>query len=115
MPELVGGRDLAVEHLVMNPNQIKAFIETSYPGIASERRRNPDGCALFQGTVQKGSNPSRIARVLQRRPGAPVNFKSAVSARLQRDKALEIELKGGEAELRMLFDRELARWYQHFG
>jgi hypothetical protein len=99
----------------MNPNQIKAFIETNYPGIVSERRRNPDGWAFYKGTVQKGSNPTRIARLLQRRPGAPVKVKPAVSARLQNDNALEIELKGGEAELRVLFNRELALWYQHFG
>jgi hypothetical protein len=98
----------------MSPDQIKVFIEKSYPGIVCERRRSPDGWAFYKGTVQKGSNPTRIARAVQRRPGAPVKFKPAVSARLMKDKGLEVEISGGATQVRELFDRELELWSRHF-
>lgn len=98
----------------MSPDQIKAFVEKTYPGIVSERRSNPHGWAFYKGNVQRGSNPTRIARATQRRPGGPVSFKPAVSARIRKDKALEVKITGGTAQLRELFDRELGLWSKHF-
>jgi hypothetical protein len=98
----------------MNPDQIKSFIENNYPEILSERRRNPDGWAFYLGRVQKGSGPTRIARVVQIRPGSPVRFKPALSARVHKSKGLEVEIKGGAAQVRQLMDAELNLWHRHF-
>jgi hypothetical protein len=98
----------------MNPEQVNRFVADHYPDLVAERRHRPDGWSFYYRTVQRGSNPSRIARVVQRRPGAPVMFKPAVSARLAREKKLEIQIKGGAAQVRELLDKELALWQAHY-
>lgn len=99
----------------MTPDQIKALVEREYPHLIAERRSNPDGWAFYLNTVQQGSNPTRIARAVQRRPSSPVTFKPAISARLANNKRFEIPITGGASQIRELFDTELALWREHFG
>ena len=66
----------------MTPNQIKKLVDEEHPDLVAERRHSPDGWSFYYHVVQRGANSTRIARVVQRRPGAPVVFKLAVSARL---------------------------------
>jgi hypothetical protein len=98
----------------MTPDQIKSFVAENYPGLVPEPRRSPDGWSFYYRTVRRGSNPNRIARVIQRRPGAPVLFKPAVSARLAHRKKLEIQISGGPGQVQELVERELALWHAHF-
>jgi hypothetical protein len=97
----------------MTPNEIKNFIEANFAGIKSEPRNNPDGWAFYFGEVQRGSNPSRIARAVQSGDRGQTFFKLAVSERLVRDYEYEIT-NPDERQVRELFERELMLWMQNF-
>jgi hypothetical protein len=63
----------------MTPDEIKNFIEASFPNIVSEPRHNPYGWAFYLKEVRKHPTSSRIARATQRE-GSPTEFKLAVSS-----------------------------------
>jgi hypothetical protein len=97
----------------MNPEQIKHLIELAFLNIVSERRSNPDGWAFYFKKVQRGANPSRIARAVQSSEGNPTFFKLAVSARLDSGSEAVI-IDPTEKQVRELFGRELKLWMEHF-
>lgn len=97
----------------MTPEQIKNFIEATFPDIVSEQRNNPDGWAFYFKEVRKGTNPSRIARAVQSSEGSPTRFKLAVSARLNTNEEFEI-IDPDEQQVRELFKHELKLWIEHF-
>jgi hypothetical protein len=94
----------------MDPDQIKTLVEKEYPDLVSKPRHNPNGWSFYHRIVQGGAKSTLIGRVVQRRPGAPVLFKPAVSARSEQNKALEVRITGGAAQVRDLLDHELSLW-----
>jgi hypothetical protein len=97
----------------MSPNDVKELVEARYPKLVCRRRA--DGWAFYLGDVREGPNSTRIARVSRRGRNAATKLKPVATARLTRQKNLEIEVTGGQAQVQDLLDRELSVWREHFG
>lgn len=82
----------------MNPDQIKAVVEQSFPGVTFKARHNPDGWAFYVGSV-------RVARAIQGSSDAPTYFKLALSSRQGPERVLTVQTA---AEVRGLMESELA-------
>ena len=97
----------------MTPDQIKDAIEISFPDIRSKLRHNPDGWAFYLGEIREGSNPTRIARAVQRSPAAPTKFKLAVTSRVNGVEAVqEVHTPKQVCDL---VAEEIRLWTLHFG
>jgi hypothetical protein len=95
----------------MTPDQIKAFVERTYPTLTAEPRSAPDGWAFFEGPRRGGADPNRIFRATRSSASAPTKLKLAITSRMT--EALELSFYGSEEELRSLIDRELRLWHRH--
>lgn len=82
----------------MNPDEVKAVIEETFPQISVKPRRNPDGWSFFVGAT-------RVARAVQSTPQAPTYFKLALSSLQSSEKVVIVK---NAAELKALVESELS-------
>jgi hypothetical protein len=96
----------------MSPDQIRVFVQQSYPVLTWEPRSSPTGWSFFHGPKRGSTQANRIFRVTRSSPAAPTKLKLAITSRLTED--LDLSFGGNEEDLRYLIDRELRLWNTHF-
>lgn len=97
----------------MNPEQVKAYVQSEYQHLHIESRTDPDGFSFYLTPPRKGANPNRIFRVLANVTPDTAALKLAVSNRLNRAKS-EFVFSGTRDELRKLIDTEIQLYKEHF-
>lgn len=95
----------------MSPDSVRDLVMAEFPDLVVEPRKG--GWAFFYRVVRRHAPSTRIARAVRSSGRAPTMFKPAVTARLEMNRDLEVELRHGASEVRELLQRELRLYLQH--
>ena len=92
----------------MSVDQIREIIESNFPDLQSKPLEYG-----WSFRIEDGGGYTRIVRVTQASPNRKIDFKPAITARLEKNK--RIEITGGENQICEVIERELQLWWKFLG
>ena len=93
----------------MSVDQIREIIESNFPDLQSKPLEYG-----WSFRIEDGDGFTRIVRVTQASPNRKIDFKPAITARLENNKRKRIEITGGENQICEVIGRELQLWRKLF-